>query len=198
MQRCFVSHPRPHSLHPAIDVSGSPPGGLGGRCAPAGPRGGPGRCAIRPFASGCRAAALAVAIVGSFSTAGCGEGPADGLDRKSVSGKVTLDGQPLAKGAIAFDPADGSPGATPAGGVIVDGYYSIDSVSGPTPGKYRVSIRSAAEGAVLSPGMAPGAPPKAKKGAADAIPPKYNLNSELTAQIDASGSNTADFALTSK
>lgn len=115
-----------------------------------------------------------------------------------MSGKVTLDGAPLAKGVISFDPADGSPGAVPAGGVIADGAYSIDAEAGPTPGKYKVSIRSAATGSAPAEKAAPGAPPKSKKGEADPIPKKYNSASELTAEVAASGSTSADFELTTK
>ncbi len=112
-------------------------------------------------------------------------------------GKVTLDGTPLAKGMISFDPADGSAGAVPAGGVVTDGSYSIDSETGPTPGKYKVSIRSAGsgpEGALEK--SAPGMPPKKPK--PDPIPKQYNTASTLRAEVRSSGSTTADFALTSK
>ncbi len=138
------------------------------------------------------------AVAAALTTPGCGGGSSDGLDRKSVSGKVTLDGAPLAKGVISFDPAEGSAGAVPAGGVIAEGGYTIDSANGPTPGKYKVSIRSTSgEGTPLG-NAAPGAPPRVKKGAVDPIPKKYNSESELTATVAASGSTTADFELSSK
>ena len=112
-------------------------------------------------------------------------------------GKVTLDGTPLSKGMISFDPADGSPGAVPAGGVVTDGSYSIASETGPTPGKYKVSIRSAGTGpdSTLE-RAAPGMPPKKSK--PDPIPKQYNTASRLTAEVASSGSTTADFELTSK
>lgn len=115
-----------------------------------------------------------------------------------MSGKVTLDGAPLAKGVISFDPADGSPGAVPAGGVIADGSYSIDAASGPTPGKYKVSIRTGVASSPLAENAAPGAPPRPKKGEAEPIPKKYNSASELSAEVAASGSTSANFELTTK
>lgn len=145
-----------------------------------------------------RDVARPVAVVVSLAFAGCGGGSADGLDRKAVSGKVTLDGAPLAKGVISFDPADGSAGAAPAGGVIDGGTYSIAAADGPTPGKYKVSIRSAGSTEAPKAIEAPGAPPRAKKGATDPIPKKYNAESELTATVGPGGSTTADFELTTK
>jgi hypothetical protein len=130
--------------------------------------------------------------------AGCGDASGDGLDRKYVGGKVTLDGAPLARGVISFDPAEGSPGAVPAGGVVIDGVYSIDATAGPTPGKYKVSIRSAPSGDAPAEKAAPGAPPRRAKKVVDPIPAKYNSASELTAEVAASGSTTVDFPLVTK
>lgn len=154
------------------------------------------RCVIRNLTCGLHGVAWATLVAASLSSGlGCGEASPDGLNHKAVYGKVTLDGTPLAKGVISFDPAEGSPGTIPVGGVVTDGSYSMDSSSGPTPGKYKVSIRSAAS-AALDDSNGPG--PSPKKVAADPIPKKYNTNSTLTAEVQASGSTTADFALTSK
>ncbi|MDG3002287.1 hypothetical protein [Paludisphaera mucosa] len=151
---------------------------------------------IRRISSRLRAVAWSAAAVAVWSSSGCSEGSADGLNRQAVHGKVTLDGAPLAKGVIAFDPADGSAGAAPAGGVIADGAYSIERATGPTPGKYKVSIRSVGGGEAAQEKAAPGMPPK--KPAADPIPKQYNTASTLTAEVVSGGSTTADFALTTK
>jgi len=143
-----------------------------------------------------RAAVWSAAFAALLSGPGCGGASSDGLDRKSVYGKVTLDGAPLAKGVISFDPDGGTPGAVPAGGVITDGSYSIDAATGPTPGKYKVSIRSAST-ETLDDSNGPG-PSLRKKAAVDPIPERYNTKSTLTAEVKASGSTTVDFALTSK
>lgn len=61
---------------------------------------------------------LALAVTALAATAGCG-GPPQALAR----GRVTLDGQPLAHGTIAFLPADGK-GPT-AGGLVTAGGYEV-------------------------------------------------------------------------
>jgi prepilin-type N-terminal cleavage/methylation domain-containing protein/prepilin-type processing-associated H-X9-DG protein len=91
---------------------------------------------------------------------GC-DGGTDSLPRVAISGKVTLDGKPLGKGAIAFDPDQTNANPVQVGADVVGGAFSVPRMSGPTPGNYRVSIMSAGAGAGLAPGEAPGAPPKA-------------------------------------
>jgi hypothetical protein len=126
---------------------------------------------------------------------GCDGGGADG--RHTVYGKVTLNGAPLAKGVIAFDPAPGGGATVTTGGVIIDGAYSISGSDGPTAGKYRVSIRSGGEEATVAK-SAPGRPPSPKTAKGDPIPKKYNAESTLTADIGASGSTEANYELTSQ
>ena len=143
-------------------------------------------------------ASLCCASFALLAALGCG-GSADGLDRRAVTGTVTLDGAPLPSGMISFDPADGSPGAVSAGAVITDGSYSIPADSGPTPGKYKVSVRSSPSTPELAPDQAPGDEPPPKKGAdKDLIPEKYNAKSTLTAEIPESGSQPINFELDSK
>ena len=52
---------------------------------------------------------------------GCGE--RDRLNRQAVCGSVTLDGKPLARGAIPFQPEEKT--GTSTGAVIEDGRYAI-------------------------------------------------------------------------
>jgi hypothetical protein len=134
--------------------------------------------------------ALAVAVA-----SGCDGGEADG--RQRVYGTVTLDDVPLAKGVIAFDPASDGGGSVSTGGVIVDGAYSIDAESGPTPGKYRVSIRSGGSETAATK-AAPGMPPPLKAVKGDPIPKKYNVESTLTAEVKPTGSTEANFELSSR
>jgi hypothetical protein len=147
---------------------------------------------FRPFTSHFGILGLTIALV---AASGCGGGEADG--RQSVYGKVTLNGKPLEKGVIAFDPAPGGGATLTAGGVIIDGAYSIDRESGPTAGKYRVSIRSGG-GESAAAKAAPGAPPSLKGAKGDPIPKEYNAESKLTADIGSSGSTEANFDLISK
>lgn len=65
-------------------------------------------------------ATLAVSMIG-----GCQQGPR----RYALSGRVALDGQPLADGAISFRPEEGTPGPS-AGGEIKDGVFSIPASGG--------------------------------------------------------------------
>lgn len=59
--------------------------------------------------------------------------------RQSISGRVLLDGEPLARGTISFQPAaDGS--GFGAGGSITDGSFEIPADHGLLPGTYNVTI----------------------------------------------------------
>jgi hypothetical protein len=60
--------------------------------------------------------------------------------RPTVTGTVRLDGQLLAKGSIALEPIDGTPGPGGGGGIDKDGKYEIRQ--GLQPGRYRIKIRS--------------------------------------------------------
>jgi hypothetical protein len=64
---------------------------------------------------------------------GCG--PRD--DRQPVSGTISWQGKPLAKGVITLYPK--GPGST-VGCDIFDGKFSIDLHKGATPGAYRVQV----------------------------------------------------------
>ncbi|HPM81916.1 MAG TPA: carboxypeptidase-like regulatory domain-containing protein [Candidatus Anammoximicrobium sp.] len=116
--------------------------------------------------------------------AGCGRGP-DDLGR--VSGKVTLDGQPLANATVVFSPktaASQSVAVTDANGEY-SLLYSSD-VHGAQPGEHRVAISSFTEG------DPDGDPPVAR--VAERVPYKYNLRSELSTTVGR-GENTVNFDL---
>lgn len=140
--------------------------------------------------SGCRLATffLILALVG------CGGGtPSDNLPRTAVSGSVTLDGQPLAQGNIAFDPAERGPGTTQAIGEIKDGKFSIEKTLGPVPGKYKVSISSIPPVAI-APGEDPGTRPKMDP---EKVPAQYNIKTTMTQEV-AAGSPPLTFDLKSR
>jgi hypothetical protein len=129
-------------------------------------------------------------LVISVLLSGCGGG-GDGLPRQPVSGQVTLGDKPLPGGTIQFLPEGGG---VSGGGTIADGSYEIRRESGLTPGKYTVSISSAAEGSPAA-SDTPGPAPRLAK---EAIPERYNRKSTLTAEVKADGSNTFDFKLDPK
>jgi hypothetical protein len=135
---------------------------------------------------------------------GCG--PNDGVGKRyPISGKVTLNGQPLVKGKINFMADD--PEGKPAFGDIKDGSY--DSVTtltpgdGILPGKYSITVDGADD--VDQASVAPprgGMPDQAAVGKAAAkvkrlVPSKYanTKTSGLTYEAKA-GSNTYDVPLT--
>ena len=119
--------------------------------------------------------------------AGCGGG---GEDLSSVEGTVTLDGQPLAKAIVNFEPADEAVGRSSYDGQTDEsGHYVLHATAsqkGAEPGDYTVHItlpKLAADD------------PNAKT--APKIPAKYNTQSELKATVK-DGKNTFDWPLTSK
>ena len=124
----------------------------------------------------CVALGLCPALVG------CGP---SGPVTYEVSGKITLDGKPVSSGEIVFRTADGS--AASWAGRIVDGRYSFRA----TAGQKRVEITATRE--VRS-------KVESASGEGDLqyehyIPAKYNVESELSAQVTSDGANVFDFPL---
>ena len=116
-----------------------------------------------------------------------------GDGRSEVSGRVTLNGQPIAEGAINFIPVEGNVG--PGAGVeIRDGKYFIARVKGVSPGKNRVELRAFRETGkkVQDPTGKPGTMTFER---AMAFPPEYNDRSTLVKDVKP-GSDTIDFDIT--
>jgi hypothetical protein len=130
-------------------------------------------------------ASLAILLIG---TMGCGESK-----RGAVSGQVTLDGKAVDGGEIRFLFSEGKPAWTQ----IVDGHYAIAASSGPSLGTARVEIRWPRKTGNRRPAMAPAPPDAMVEETTEVIPARYNVRSELTAEIK-TGNNTADFALRSR
>lgn len=117
-----------------------------------------------------------------------------------VSGRITLDGKPLAGGSVVVQPV-APPGSVIAGKGSVafcdaDGRYQLETIDGKPGaviGEHRVRIygprkqkSTAVDGDTR--GAATG----------DIVPKKYNHNSELMLTVTADGKSDADFKLTSK
>lgn len=140
---------------------------------------------------------IALALVG---LAGCGGKP---YKVARVSGRVTLDGKPLAKAVVTFVPQatreNIAPGPTAAAFTDDDGRYAL-GIDRDTPGavvnKCRIWITSPTNDP--TPPDQDGGPPVFKKKAKDRIPEKYNSQTELVYDVPAGGTDQANFDLKSR
>ena len=144
------------------------------------------------------------------ATVGCGKGsPA------ALSGKVTYDGQPVAKGNIRLNPT-GETLAQSAAAPIVDGSYEISKKTGLLAGEYRVTIsafRPATAAEIVrmkaeddefgqvgdddDEGEEPdeeGGPQASSEPTVQYIPAEYNQATTLTVELTG-GENSKDFDL---
>lgn len=141
--------------------------------------------------------AVTAAGVAASGITGCTGAAGDSLPRQAVSGTVTFEGKPLEKGTIQFMPTKQEGGvATVGAGEIVEGKYTIPRDLGPVPGGYRVIISAPSPNAAAAP--SDGIPGQAPPPAPDLIPPQYNANSTLNAEIKEGGPNVFDFPLKKK
>jgi hypothetical protein len=125
---------------------------------------------MRGFGKCTVALALAAAIL-CFLSLGCNSGSA----KAKIHGKVTLDGQPVPNGSIAFIPNDGK-GQT-AGALIKDGSYETEL----SVGSMRVEIRYAKVVGKRKLYDTPDSP--TVDTTEEQIPAKYNTQSQLTETI---------------
>lgn len=119
---------------------------------------------------------------------GCSE---PGIPRAPIQGQVTVAGKPLAAGRILFIPVSPAEG-TSTSAAIVDGRYEIAEQDGPVVGKNRVEVE-ADLGVALDDEQA-----IAKLGGRlppQPIPPQFNRQSTLVAEIQADTMNTFDVAV---
>lgn len=135
---------------------------------------------------------LAASLLGCLL---CGCGPSGGPQRASVEGKVTLDGEPIEQGSIAFYP-DGDTKGMVAGGEIRDGRYSVPADKGPVVGQNRIEIRATRKTGKKIPDPY-GGPGHSIDESVEAVPEQYNGKSTLVRQIK-TGKNVFDFELSSQ
>jgi hypothetical protein len=129
----------------------------------------------------------------------CGAGCQPSANIVPVSGRVTLDGKPLAGVHVSFEPIAPKGKLEAGGGSYAiadgDGKYKLLMVDGEKPGavvgKHRVAFtaRSQVPDDIDLPTKPP--PPVA-------VPDKFSRNSELTFEVPAGGTTSANFDLTSK
>jgi hypothetical protein len=124
---------------------------------------------------------------------GCGSD--DGLNRKAISGKVTVNGVPVPNGSVGFEPL--APGGVNSGAIITDGVYSVAAKDGLPPGKYRVTI-TGNEGNQFqsSPGKMPGDEdmPATKQ----LVPPNWNADGKHDIEIKDQGPFEFNFEISTK
>jgi hypothetical protein len=130
-----------------------------------------------------------LSFVAAATVLGCSD-PYEG--RQAVSGKVTLEGQPLNKATILFEPVGNL--STTSGADITNGQYKIERASGLKPGKYIVRI-TAGDGVtpIEEEAGAPGGSTNILS--RDRIPPDWNVNSKQEVEVKSSGGNSFDFAI---
>lgn len=123
---------------------------------------------------------------------GCGGDP---LGRHAISGSVKVDGAPLGKGNISFQPTQEQP--TSSGAVVSGGKFSIPRESGLTIGKYRVVINAPVPGTEgrPTPDSLPGDPPPPAK---ELIPPEWNVSSEHLVEVKREGPFVFPFEVATK
>jgi len=115
-----------------------------------------------------------------------------GSDGTHLTGTVSLDGQPVDGGTIAFVATDGQ--GVNASGRIEGGEYDIPAPAKFAPGTYKVEIDwLKPTGKAVANKSDPGTTREETK---QVIPLEYNRQSKLTAEVK-SGSNTFDFDLKS-
>lgn len=143
---------------------------------------------------------LIVAGISMFFLPGCGA-PSDQPQLGQVTGTITLDGKPLSGIAVVFQPESGRParGMTDAEGKYELTY--IRETKGTKVGPNRVEIAPSEDGeeeedeSENADGESKPVKKRAKSGKPK-IPARYNVRSELKADVQA-GKNTFDFNLES-
>ncbi|WZO97628.1 hypothetical protein EP7_004670 [Isosphaeraceae bacterium EP7] len=132
------------------------------------------------------------AAVALLALVGCG-GELEGPPREAISGKVTLDGQPLKKGLITFTPSAGGSDLV-VSGLVIDGEYTLPRAEGPSHGPHRVDIWSKeATGKTIPDRNDPENPMVVTR---EIIPPQYNVKSRLAAEVKPGDANHFEFDLT--
>lgn len=127
---------------------------------------------------------LAAGLLALVPLAGCGDN-----SMSEVAGKITIDGQPVEKGAISFVPVAGDTPTT--GGMIEGGRYSVKV----PPGEMKVSISAPKVVGTKKIYDTPNSP--VMPITEEALPKKFNEQTELRYTVQR-GANPKDWELPSK
>jgi len=134
-----------------------------------------------------------VLLVIGIACVGCGSRDPLADKRGSVAGTVTFDGQPVEDGRITFTPV-GNEGQL-AGAEIKGGKYTIPLAQGPVAGQHKVSITASRKTGEQREAPMPAPPGTKIEVKEEYIPPKYNNQTTLSADIKAGENKDVDFKL---
>ena len=123
--------------------------------------------------------------------AGCGN---SGPQRVPVAGKVMVGGKPLAGGRILFIPVEPNHGPTASAG-IKNGEYRIPKAEGPVAGQNRVEVEADLNLGFAIDDEAAYAKRQGRPLPPNPIPPQYNRDSTLVAEVKAGQDNTYDVTI---
>jgi hypothetical protein len=114
--------------------------------------------------------------------------------RVAVSGTAKLNGQPLNKGIVTFEPLDKQD--TAGNATLSEGKFSIPRASGLKPGKYLVRV-TAGDGKTAQNPVDPDAPPGPGGGtniiSKELVPASWNTQSKQEVTVKSDGENNFDF-----
>jgi len=126
----------------------------------------------------------------------CGCGGADKSGhRAAVKGTVTLDGKPLARGAIKFSPLEGTSGVV-TGTPIEDGHFDLPEEIGAAVGWNRVEITAMKKTGKMVPD--PFSPGTKVEMETSAVAARFNTDSTLKLEVKPGVNTPPAFAVESK
>lgn len=158
-----------------------------------------------------RSACLATCCLTSLALLGCSGGSGGAQKVYRVTGKITMNGGPVANAAVSFSPLDKQPVAV--GRTNASGDYTLTTYvagDGAAAGKFTVLVykdggggdapvsgHEAYNSGVFDPGASHAANKKAGGGSTSALPAKYGAadQSDLKAEVKPGGPNKFDFDL---
>ena len=111
--------------------------------------------------------------------------------RYEVSGRVTLEGEPLESGLVRFVPVGGTKSPS-VGGEINLGAFQISENQGPLAGDFRVEITASRGTGVMQHDKVLDINYEEQE---QYLPARYNNSTELTAQVGAGSTNEFNFDL---
>lgn len=114
----------------------------------------------------------------------------ESVKRMPLEGRVSFNGESIADGKIALIPHSREKNAgAPVSAFIQQGKFTFDAKSGPMLGSYRVEVEGYHKTGRQIPDLVTPLPPGQQRGTIDEklpfVPPKYNSDSNLTAEVNA-------------